>query len=71
MRKCLENPNFLLNAGTGRSGVVSTVVGCLLPSARSALVNDSQQWFLCLYPGTAHHVFPNQEDAVLGEQTQY
>lgn len=27
VRKCLENSNFLLNAGTGHSGVVSTVMG--------------------------------------------
>lgn len=42
-------------------------VFCPLPSARAVLVNDSQQWFLCLYPGIAHHLFPKQEDAALGK----
>jgi len=31
VRKCLEPPSLLLNAGTGHSGVVPTAVSCFLP----------------------------------------
>lgn len=67
VRKYGEPPSLLLNAWMGHSEVVSTVVGCLLPSAWAVLGSHTQQWFLCLYPGTRHYLFPNQEDAALGK----